>query len=349
MSGIRIGIVGHFGGREEFTDGQTVKTFALYDALSNIDSFELLTADVYYIKRNPIRFIASFLKLLLCSDKIIVLLSHRGRKTLFPILKAVASHKEVYHYAIGGRIAKEVTENRRQKACMSGFKGNWVESRKEEDTLRGLGLMNVRYVPNFKHITALQQADASCLQDMPRRFCFFSRVTREKGVEDAIRAIRRVNEDADRTVAVLDIYGPVEPDYEERLEYMISHVGGGYSHYIGVVPVNKSVEVLRSYYALLFPTFWPGEGMPGTIIDAMSAGLPVIARRWEYCDEMITDGVNGYVYDFDRPELVKDKIMYSIEHPEEMISMRKNCLTEAQKYSAEAVLSKILDEMGLKA
>ena len=30
---MRIGIIGHFGGKEKFNDGQTVKTIAIYDAL----------------------------------------------------------------------------------------------------------------------------------------------------------------------------------------------------------------------------------------------------------------------------------------------------------------------------
>lgn len=231
MSSIRIGIVGHFGGREEFTDGQTVKTLTLFGALSRVEGCELLTADTYYIRNNPVRFLFAFIKLLLRADKLIVLLSCRGRRALFPIFKAISSHKEVYHYAIGGLIAKEAKENSRQKACLSSFAGNWVESRKEERALRELGLVNVRYIPNFKCIHPLKDADYSCMHDMPRRFCFFSRVIREKGVEDAIRAIRRVNEDADRTVAELDIYGPVGLDYEERLQYMLSRAGGVQSLY----------------------------------------------------------------------------------------------------------------------
>ncbi len=223
---VKIGIIGHFGGMETFVDGQTVKTLSLYNALKKCGYTEIQKADTYYIKRNPSRFLVELVKLLIRSDKIIVLVSDRGRKVLFPLLKMASLYKDIYHYAIGGRIAKEATESDRLRKCMGSFSGNWVESRKEERALRELGLINVRYIPNFKCISPLQKADYSCLQDMPRNFCLFSRITREKGVEDAIRAVRRLNEEADHTVATLDIYGPIETGYEERLQYVISRGGG---------------------------------------------------------------------------------------------------------------------------
>lgn len=87
--------------------------------------------------------------------------------------------------------------------------------------------------------------------------------------------------------------------------------------------------------------------MPGAIIDAMLAGVPVIVRRWEFCDEMIKDGVNGYVYDQNKPELLKDKIMYAVEHKEQMAAMRKNCLAASKQYSEKNVIQMIMKELGI--
>ena len=68
--------------------------------------------------------------------------------------------------------------------------------------------------------------------------------------------------------------------------------------YRGAVDAAKSVETLKNYYMLLFPTRYYNEGIPGTIIDAMAAGVPVIARKWHYCSEMLMHQNNGFVYDF---------------------------------------------------
>lgn len=69
-----------------------------------------------------------------------------------------------------------------------------------------------------------------------------------------------------------------------------------YIRYGGSVPFDKSVNVLKDYFALLFPTYYEGEGFAGTLIDAYSAGAPVIviAFDWKYNSELVNENV-GYV------------------------------------------------------
>ena len=54
MSKIKtIAMIGHFGGQENFTDGQTVKTKNLYKELSEQTDWEILIVDTYYKNKNP--------------------------------------------------------------------------------------------------------------------------------------------------------------------------------------------------------------------------------------------------------------------------------------------------------
>ncbi len=41
---------------------------------------------------------------------------------------------------------------------------------------------------------------------------------------------------------------------------------------------------------------------------------------------MISDGKNGYYYDFDKPELLIDVMEYAIVHVNETMEMKRNCL-----------------------
>lgn len=85
--------------------------------------------------------------------------------------------------------------------------------------------------------------------------------------------------------------------------------------------------------------------MPGTIIDAFAAGLPVIARRWEFCDDMLDNLVTGLVYEFNQPEKLEEEIRWAIENPSVVTDMKKNCLLKAIEYGEDRVMEKIISCM----
>jgi len=342
-----ICIIGHFGGDEKFNDGQTIKTLTLYDALKRYDVQAVSRVDTYYVRKDPVRFCFQLFISLFRDKKYIVLLSSNGRKVLFPVLFVMSRvlRKDVYHDVIGGSLAQKVRENKNWKRYLSSFKGNWLESTLLTDQLRAMGIKNAIHVPNFKRLRILTEEELPTSAGEPLRLCTFSRVIPEKGIEDAVRAVQSINEKAGGQLAVLDIYGPVPEEYRDRFQELLRRSAA--CRYCGVVEADKSVEVLRAYDLLLFPTCWPGEGMPGTIIDALSAGLPVIARRWQYCDEMLTHGETGYIYDFDQPEKLEDMIVYAVTHKRETAAMRPLCLRKAVQYSESCVMEQILSEMGL--
>ena len=82
---MEVAILGHFGGKENFNDGQTVKTIALHDALVRA-GITVTKVDTYYVKRNPVLFVFQFFKMLVKDRRIVVLLSSNGRRLFFPIL-----------------------------------------------------------------------------------------------------------------------------------------------------------------------------------------------------------------------------------------------------------------------
>jgi len=345
---VGICIIGHFGGDGTWNDGQTVKTRTIYDALQKYGVPAVSRVDTYYVRKNPVRFCFQLAASLFRDKKYIVLLSTNGRKVLFPVLFVMSRflRKEVYHYAIGGRLAREAGENKNWKRYISAFKGNWMESTLLTNQLQAMGIKNAVYVPNFKRLQILTEEELPASFERPFRLCTFSRVMPEKGIEDAIRAVQSLNGKAGEWLVTLDIYGPVPEAYKGLLQELLGQSAD--CRYCGVVEAGKSVEALKAYYLLLFPTNRRHEGMPGTIIDALSAGLPVVARRWRYCDEMLTHGETGYIYDFDQPEKLEELIEYAVTHERETAAMRPLCLRKAVQYSEERVMEQILSEMGLR-
>ena len=60
---------------------------------------------------------------------------------------------------------------------------------------------------------------------------------------------------------------------------------------------------------LVFPTFYYNETMGLVLLEAMQAGLPVIATRRGSIPEIIQDGVNGFLVEEQNAADLADKIL----------------------------------------
>ncbi len=149
-----------------------------------------------------------------------------------------------------------------------------------KDALEARGFENVFVMPNCKKLTVLSENELIYPHGVPYKLSTFSRVMREKGIETAVNIITEVNDRLGYIAYSLDIYGQVDTAQVEWFENLKKQLPD-YIRYCGCVDANRSVEVLQKYFALLFPTHFYTEGIPGTIIDAYAAGVPVISAKWE--------------------------------------------------------------------
>ena len=152
---------------------------------------------------------------------------------------------------------------------------------------------------------------------------------KEKGIEDAVNAVKAVNTEAGRTIYTLDIYGQIDSGQIQWFENLKTTFPE-YINYKGIVDYDKSVDVLKNYFALLFPTRFYTEGIPGTIIDAYAAGVPIISSKWESFEDIVDDGITGIGYDFqNKKQLVE--LMERIEK-EQIDKMKTNCLSKGKSF-----------------
>jgi glycosyltransferase involved in cell wall biosynthesis len=110
-----------------------------------------------------------------------------------------------------------------------------------------------------------------------------------------------------------------------------------------LVPFDKSVEVLKEYFSLLFPTYYEGEGFAGTLIDAYSAGVPVIATDWRYNAELINQNT-GYVYPTGDQQAFIDILHKIVSNPKMITDKKQLCLKEAEKYKIDKVVGDFLNK-----
>jgi glycosyltransferase involved in cell wall biosynthesis len=341
---IKIGICGHFGGVLEFFDGQTIKTKILFNELADIlGSKEVITVDTYNWRKAPFKLLANCIKLIKHSDNIIILPAQNGIKIFVPLFTILNRlYKKKLHYiVIGGWLPEFVGDKKYLLKCLIQFNNIFVETRTMQNNLNLLGLNNVSILPNFKRLRILKEDELILKYSEPYRLCTFSRVTKEKGIEDAINAVIKINEMKKKTVCNLDIYGQIDMEYEQRFQELL-RISPDYINYKGIVPFDRSVEVLKNYFLLLFPTRFKTEGIPGSIIDSYFAGVPIIASKWNSFYDVIEEGITGVGFEFGNIDDLVLKLKWGIDNPEEINTMRFACIKKAKEYTPEYVIGVFL-------
>lgn len=341
--GKKIGIIGHFGGGNDFLDGQTVKTKILYRELKD-RGLDIYCVDTFYNTTNKAKLLIDSIKCIIKCKTIIILLSGNGMKIYFPMMYWAKKllGRRIFHDVIGGNLVEYVEKYPKYKKYLSSFNENWVEFTQLKKGLAEAGINNCQVVPNFKKLN-LNAAHLVIDDDAKHKLCIFSRVMKEKGVTDAIKAVHNHNIENEYKF-FLEIWGPIDESYKNEFEKLIIDYPNEFK-YMGKVDYSKSVESLTDHLALLFPTYWKGEGFPGTIVDAYAAGLPVIASDWNANSELIDNYRTGWVYPNSQCVDLSGSLKWIADNSDELIEMRTEAHKKANEFMPDKWIEVIIDKL----
>lgn len=336
----KVTVIGNFAQKLDSLDGQTIKTRTLASELQILLGVKnVSTIDTYNWKSNPPLLFSKCFLSLFTSKNIVFLPAQNGVKVLLPLLAIlnIFFDSSLHYVVIGGWLPELIRENKKLKSKASRLKGIYVETESMLKALNKEDLYNVFILPNFKSLEILDETQLVYPTNEPLKLCTFSRVMKEKGIEDAVKAVKKVNAHLNRIAFSLDIYGQIDEKYKSEFE-MLLKTFPDYVKYKGTVKYTESTKVLKEYAALLFPTYYEGEGFAGTIIDAFASGIPVVASKWRYNAEIISDGKDGFLYDLaDENGLFKILSIIS-DNPDIIKSMKLHCLARAKQYTSKAVV-----------
>lgn len=285
----RVAIIGHFGDGETLLNGQTIKTKIITAALEKkIGSNEVLKVDTHGGFKAYLRLPFQLFNSLRRCTNAIILPAQRGLGLIAPMLVVsnVIFRRKLHYVVIGGWLPEWSGRKKKLRKCLKHLDAIYVETSTMKRAMDEQGFENVLVMPNFKDLKILEKPVVR--NHFPRSLCTFSRVMKEKGIEDAVKAVSIVNRDAGKTVVTLDIYGQIEASQNEWFE-QLKQSFPEYISYRGIIPYDKSVSILQDYDILLFPTYYEGEGFAGTLLDAMAAGIPVIASDWKYNKDIVNE------------------------------------------------------------
>lgn len=197
-----------------------------------------------------------------------------------------------------------------------------AETKQLVEQARAEGLEQVDWYPNSRQMPELAPAD----EDAGRRcgrFVYLGQIRGEKGVRELVKAAAAFPDGM-----TVDLYGLTGFDVEAEELAGLSQLS-----YRGAVPPEEVHSLLLSYDALVFPSYYSGEGHPGVLLEAYAAGLPVVATRWRAVPEVVDDTTGILVEPRDAGSL-RDAMLELHNDPDLYSRLRAGVMARRGDFSA---------------
>lgn len=345
----KLFLIGNLGGEKNSSNGQTIKTKVIYNALENkIGKEDIRIINTYGGIKNILKVPFQCWNSLQFGENIIIMLAENGLCVYAPLLAFLNKffNKKLYYVVIGGWLPDFLENRHKLIQSLKNFSNIYVETKIMKNRLNEMGLNNVKIMPNCKNLNILKANELIYTKSAPFKICTFSRVMKEKGIEDAIKAVIEVNNLLGKNAFYLEIYGQIEETQKEWFNMLQTKLPK-YIRYRGIIQYDKTTEVLKNYVAVVFPTYYPGEGFAGTLIDSLAAGVPVIASDWKYNSEIIISGWNGDIIKTHDYKALANKLINIYNNIDDWNSMKLNAITQASKYLPDVALEDLYNQIGI--
>jgi len=344
----RILVLGYLGYITNQLDGQTIKTRNIYHLLL---SEEYLIGKTFYFdtqvfKRGIIqlfRMISYFIR----SKIIIYIPGQRSLKFLFPIVYIICRilKIKIIYIVVGGWLYEYLQNKSLHRLLLKRLELILPETKSLSNNLsKYYGFKNVKLFPNFRiHNYKPIIKNTGHLF----RIVFMARITKLKGIDLIFKLAKYLESKYPYKENVLiNFFGPIS---KEDKEYFYQQVNS-YSiiEYKGILQPLEIHAKLNEYDLMVFPTRYPGEGAPGTIIDAYIAGIPVVASNWKYISEFVEVGKTGFLFNPDN-EYEFYKYVEQLYHDRDLLfQMKIHAHEKSKEYSPDTAWKIIKPYLNLK-
>jgi glycosyltransferase involved in cell wall biosynthesis len=232
--------------------------------------------------------------------------------------------------AAGWRVAAHLrgSDFRQVYASSHRIVRNWVRftlGRLDSVAVMGESLRHVfdGLVPDERIAVVPNGTPEPCVDDVevdPQHVLFLSNLRRRKGVVEAVRTALLVLEEVPQ--ARFTFAGAWESDELEREVRSLASAGNGRITFCGRVEGEEKERLLASSAVLLFPPVEP-EGHPRVVLEALAAGVPVVATDRGAINETVVDAETGFVLPEPVPEELADAIVSILRDPRTLARFRE--------------------------
>lgn len=203
-------------------------------------------------------------------------------------------------------------------------------------------LKKLAVIPNAVDIGEYYQEFPRKHSGKVRRLAYLGRLTREKGLFEAVEAMKIIVADPDlgEVEFVIAGSGPARAALQGRIKELELGV-----RVTLVDPLfgSEKVNFLQTSDVFLFPSYH--EGLPYSILESLAAGTPVIATNVGGIPDAVIDGVHGLLIEPRDPAQIADTIRKLASNSDLVQMMSKNCLSWSQERFGLERLAKDFHEL----
>jgi glycosyltransferase involved in cell wall biosynthesis len=136
------------------------------------------------------------------------------------------------------------------------------------------------------------------------RLLFAGRLFAEKGVFDVLDAVELLIRQRGVHLVVAGA-GSAESELARRIA---ARNLGSHVTLTGYLPPTSLAREYAEADVFVFPTYYPGEGFPTVIAEAMGAGLPIVTTRMRGITDHLREGINALFVPARNPKAVAEGV-----------------------------------------
>ena len=170
-----------------------------------------------------------------------------------------------------------------------------------------------------------------------KRLVYVGRIIEEKGVFTILNASTKISNDIS-----IDFYGPFQGALSIEIFNDYDNV-----QYKGLIEPKNIYETLLKYDLMLFPTFYPGEGYPGIILEALNVGKRIISTNWLEIADIINEDCALFIEPDDDHQLFK-AIKEIHQNNQLYLKLCQGAINQSRVFDLEILYYNLLKIHGVK-
>lgn len=145
---------------------------------------------------------------------------------------------------------------------------------------------------------------------------FLSTLVPEKGVFAFIEGVALARRERPDVRGVL-AGNWISDDAKTAVEDLVRDLDAGDAlSFVGTVTGAEKAALFRRSDVFCLPTTYALEGTPSVVVEAMAAGIPVVATSWAGIPDLVDDGRTGILIDKPSPQLLAEKLVFLADRPD---------------------------------